>query len=300
MADLHAIEISREQLRLLLPHPEADANKYTRGKLHVVGGSSAYPGAACLAAYAAQRSGAGYVELHCAPESRLVAQSYRPSLVARSWDELTASAWPQCTGEKPSACVLGPGLESFDPKQLKLALRIIQVDRMPLLADGGAISALATGEGRLAAAARKNPMVVTPHGGEAARMAKAARFDSSAAEEAWPAERLALELARSYSCVIALKGPDTFISDGERIVAVRQGTAALAKAGTGDVLAGIIGALLAQGVDAMNAAVLGVNLHADAGCLAAEKLTDIAVTPEDVIEFIPAALKALPVSARRP
>lgn len=289
-------EVSHEELRALLPHPGVDANKYSRGKLFVVGGSAAYPGAACLASYAAQRAGAGYVEVLCAEESLSIVRAYRPSLVARSWRGLRVADWPQSTSLKPCACVVGPGLEPGDLRQTQLAIRIICADQMPLVVDGGAISALATGEGRAAVALRKHSLVVTPHGGEAARMAKAVRLDKAAAEEAWPPERLAMELARAYSCVVALKGPDTFISDGKHVVAVRRGTVALAKAGTGDVLAGLVGALLAQGLDAMNAAALGANLHADAGLLAAKQFTDIAVTPEDVIGSIPCAIKALSVS----
>lgn len=297
MTDLPGVEMRYADLASLLPYPKADANKYTRGKLYVVGGSSAYPGAVCLAAHAAQRAGAGYVEVHCAPESRSIVQAYRPSLVARSWDDLRISDWPLSASEKPCACVMGPGLEPFSSKQAKLSIQAIRADQMPLVMDGGAISALASGEGRAAAVGRKNPLIVTPHAGEAARMAKAVRLDASAREASWPPERMVEELARAYSCVVALKGPDTYVSDGKRVVVVSQGTAVLAKAGTGDVLAGIIGAFLAQGLDAMNAAVLGVSLHADAGNLAAAQLTDIAVTPEDVIDFLPSAIKALSISS---
>ena len=90
-----------------------------------------------------------------------------------------------------------------------------------------------------------------------------------------------------------VKGPDTFVSDGEGVVRVTEGTAALAKAGTGDVLAGMLGALLAQGLDPLDASVLAVTLHARAGRIAADRLTTISVTAEDVAAAIPLAIRSV-------
>ena len=85
----------------------------------------------------------------------------------------------------------------------------------------------------------------------------------------------------------------TYVSDGEQVVRMAEGTSALAKAGTGDVLAGMMGALLAQGLDPVDAGVLAATLHARAGRLAAERLTAICVCAEDVIEALPAAIVSL-------
>ena len=90
-----------------------------------------------------------------------------------------------------------------------------------------------------------------------------------------------------------VKGPDTFVSDGEDTVCVSEGTSALAKAGTGDVLAGALGALLAQGLDPFDAAVLAVTLHARAGRIAADRLGSISVIAEDVVEALPLAIRSL-------
>lgn len=289
--NVSAFEYSSERLASLLPWPVHDANKYSRGKLVLVAGSAAYPGAACLAAYAAQRMGAGYVEVICAPESTAEVLSFRPSLVVRSWDGWSGNGEITQREGRPRACVVGPGFNASGNVEARLALCVVDEVEAPVLVDGGALSALAT-EGGLAAARKRlrsgRALVVTPHGGEAARMARGSGVDADCV----PAV-LAQRLARAYCCIVALKGPDTFVSDGEQVVVVRSGTPALAKAGTGDVLAGMIGALLAQGVGSLDAAVLGATLHAEAGRVAADRVTSICVVPEDVIEGIPQAIRLM-------
>lgn len=277
-------------LRDLVPQLDSQANKYTRGKLAVVAGCARYPGAACLAAYAAQRSGAGYVQVFCSPQAVSVVQGYRPSLVVSSWEALGSSDLPMSKPGKPTACVIGPGFDGEDTACQELALKALRLAQSPALVDGGALSALATGEGRLIARDRAQaglPTVLTPHGGEAARLAKAARIQAESEPE------LAASLAMAYGANVVLKGPNTFVSDGERVVAVTCGTPALAKAGTGDVLAGMVGALMAQGVDAFDAAVLGAELHARAGLACESRMPALCVTPEDLIEAIPAAISSL-------
>ena len=281
---------SDEKLRSLVPQLDSRANKYTRGKLVVLAGCARYPGAACLAAYAAQRSGAGYVQVICDPQAVPVVQSYRPSLVVSSWEALAPSDLPVSKPGKPAACIIGPGFDGEDVACRELALKALRLTQAPALVDGGALSALATGEGRLIARNRAEaglPTVLTPHGGEAARLAKAARIEADSEPE------LAALLAKAYGAVVVLKGPDTYVADGEKLVAITCGTPALAKAGTGDVLAGMLVALMAQGVDSFDAAVLGAELHARAGLACESRMPALCVTPEDLIEAIPAAVGAL-------
>lgn len=127
--------------------------------------------------------------------------------------------------------------------------------------------------------------MLTPHAGEARRLCEGIGENPGSASD------IAEVLARAYHAIVALKGPDTLIVGNGRRYLMREGTPALAKAGTGDVLAGIVAALLAQGLDAFDAAALGTLLHARAGSCAAEKLTDVSVIPEDVIAFIPEAIR---------
>lgn len=321
-------------LAALLPFPADDANKYTRGKLVVVAGCAEYPGAACLAAAAGQRAGAGYVEVFCAPSTVPIVQAFRPSLVARSWTTFEQRALPASAPEKPVAYVVGPGFNSADEECRQLALFVLKHAQAPVLVDGGALGILASPEGLALAEQRFErglSTVITPHAGEAARLMEAAAHGTASeasshddphsiarkpgqaktgsaqatseketagksrnvACAATSEEETARALAFAYRAVVAAKGPNTFVSDGERIAAITNGTPALAKAGTGDVLAGMAGAFLAQGLSPFNATALACTLHAEAGKLAERTLTSISVTPEDVIEHIPTAIKQL-------
>lgn len=298
----------------LLPWPAADANKYSRGKAVLVAGSARFPGAACLAAAASQRTGAGYTEVVCAPEALAQVRASSPSLVAGAWDDLLAFAQadedelaapdpaaarcravhdalfaPAHPG-RPRAYLVGSGLDARDPASAALANAVLAHAPAPVVVDGGALDALAQPEGRLALRRRfldGLPTAITPHAGEAARLAAPLQLPTGD-----PAA-LAWLLSLAYGVTAMVKGPTTYISDGERTVRMDAGTPALAKAGTGDVLAGMAVALLAQGLSAMDACMLAAVLHARAGQAAAKRLTDICVMAEDVAAAIPDAVRML-------
>lgn len=304
-------EYSDDRLAALLPVPAADANKYSRGVLTLVAGAAPYPGAACLAAAAAQRAGAGYVQVITAPENVRTVQAFRPSLVARSWDGWMGEASPLRASApgKPCAYAVGSGFAPGDSLTAKLALFVLRQAEAPVLVDGGGLAAVATDEGRallLERAERGLATVLTPHGGEAARLAaplglaapdRGNRGDypelAECVSNPSAPKEYAVALSQAYGATVVLKGPDTYVAHGTRVAAMREGTPALAKAGTGDVLAGVVGALLAQGVEAFDAALLGAVLHARAAKAAETRLTSICVTPEDVVEAIPLAVKTL-------
>lgn len=283
---------TNRELAALLPHPVGDANKYTRGHLYLVAGSAAYPGAACLAASAAERAGAGYTEVFCAGKAMITVRGRRPSAVVRDWKTWRPAGLAALREGHPTACAIGSGFDVADKGATGLVMETVRAFAGPALVDGGALGLLAGDTGRRLAAERaeaSRALVLTPHGGEAARLAEGA----SLAVPDDPAEE-ALALAQTYRATVVLKGPDTFIATPEGTVEVMdRGTAALAKAGTGDVLAGIIGALLAQGLAAVDAAALGSALHAEAARAAARELTDICVIPEDVIAYLPQAVKRI-------
>lgn len=280
----------KDELVALLPYPAVNANKYSRGKLVLFAGSERYPGAAILAAEASQRTGAGYTEVITAPSVVSLVQMSRPSLVARSWEDVLDGNLAAMRPGRPVAYVVGPGLSDDKKSAASVSYFVLGKAKAPVLVDGGALSLVASKGGRALCKNRfveGHATIVTPHWGEAVQMAKV--FDLSTEEPA----HLAYSLSLAYGAITVLKGPQTFISDGEEIFAVSSGTPALAKAGTGDVLSGIIGALLAQGVRPLDASVLGVTLHAKAGCLAADALTTISVTAEDVIANIPLAIRVI-------
>lgn len=318
-------ELDASCVACFLPLEDPAANKYTRGKLTLVAGSRRYPGAALLAACAAQRMGAGYVEVVSDATVVEVVHASAPSLVARSYKDWRAGGIEVEASGKPQAVCVGPGFDADDPLMRDRVLDLLARAACPVLVDGGALDALACAAAPLVLRRRaeaERTCIMTPHAGEAARLARAAGLlgmlgvlEPSAAPGAPEAVAapgapltpgapedapalLAATLARAYSCTVVLKGPDTFVSDGSRTAAMREGTAALAKAGTGDVLAGMISSLLAQGIAPFEASCTGALLHARAGGAAEERFTSRGVRAEDVIEGIPAALRTLERAGR--
>lgn len=271
-----------------LPPLASDANKYTRGKLLVIAGSKRYPGSAVLAACASERMGSGYTEVVTAPSAMAPVLAASPSLVVRDrngWDASSLAV----RGHHPLAVILGSGFKG-SPKERALALDVLKKADCPVLIDGTALDFLA-GKKELRVlmrrAERSQPTVLTPHGGEAARLAEGLGLA--------PAEppALSMALARACCCTVALKGPVTYISQGSAAVPMDAGTPALAKAGSGDVLAGMVGSLLAQGMDPMDAAYAGAWIHGRAAALAAQQTAERSVVAMDIIQRIPAIIKGM-------
>ena len=278
------------ELADLLPFPDPLCHKYSRGKLTLLVGSATYPGAASLAALASQRAGAGYTAVYTEGSIVHQVQAYQPSLVVRSWSDWDTQYVAASEPDRPCAYLVGSGFDDLDTYTSQLTRRLLKSAYAPVLVDGGALNILSAKKIRDLTAQRYRrgqTTIVTPHMGEAARLAKIFNLKTTEPDE------MALQLAQAYGVICVLKSHDTFISDGQEILAMREGTAALAKAGTGDVLAGIIGGLLAQGMDAVDACVLGTTLHARAGVFASDDLTEICVCAEDIIRYLPHAIKSL-------
>lgn len=274
-------------LAAMLPHPKADAYKYSRGKLTLVVGSAAYPGAACLAAHASQVAGAGYTEVYVEDSIVSLVQQYRASFVVRPWSKWVAGDEKRTTTQHPRAFVVGCGFDVNDPYIAGVTRQILKFAKAPVLVDGGALRMLSARKIHDLCSKRyeeSHPTIITPHHGEAHSLARGFGVETD------DLEHLALNLSRAYGAICVLKGPDTYISNGDETYCMAEGTAVLSKAGTGDVLAGVIGALLAQGIGPLDSCMLGTTLHARAGNLAAADMGDIAVCAEDVIEYLTAAI----------
>ncbi|MDO5335052.1 MAG: NAD(P)H-hydrate dehydratase [Coriobacteriia bacterium] len=281
--------ITDKDLASWLPFPAYDSNKYSRGKVMVGAGSPSYPGAAVMCAKATQLSGAGYTEVFTAKRNVPLIQTARPSLVVRSFKQLNSCANPGrgCTG----AFVFGPGIEASDLTAKTVLLGLIKGCSCPLLIDGGGFDHLPKEEFHQAVVERGRAghvTVLTPHPGEAARLG--IPFGIEPHDDF---ERTALELSECYKAIVVLKGPDTTIASKGTFVTVEEGTSALAKAGTGDVLAGFIGGFLAQGVDPFYACLLGVVLHARAGIIAAQSMGPICVCADDLLDMFPTSVMDL-------
>lgn len=281
-----------------VPRRGRESTKFAAGSVLVCGGSSGLTGAPCMACEAAMRAGAGYV-------TALVPASLSQIVEGRLLEAMTlalpdAQGSLQPAGSEPAlercaragALVLGPGF-GREPGAVALARLLAVQARLPLLLDADGLNAHA---GELASLARRSAAtVLTPHGGELARLLEC---DSGAVA----ARRLhsARRAAREARAVVVLKGDDTIVAAPDGRVAVSRGGApALATAGTGDVLSGVIGAYLAKAMDPFHAACAGVFVHLSAGRLAARSVGAEGVIARDVIEALPRALPAPAATAER-
>jgi hydroxyethylthiazole kinase-like uncharacterized protein yjeF len=280
------------------PRRGADSTKFDSGHVLVAGGSRGLTGAVCLASMAAMRAGAGYVTA-CVPavlndifEIKLTEVMTAPLPDAGgAHTEPGADEVLERARQRGGAVVVGPGLGRI-AGALAFARRVSRHVVVPLVLDADGLNAHA---GRLEdLQQRLEPAVLTPHGGELARLLGA---DS----EAVRARRLehAREAARRSGAIVVLKGDDTLVAEPEGRVGVsRGGSPGLATAGTGDVLSGVLGALLARGMAPFHAACAAVFLHAEAGRRATAVLNGPdGVIASDVIDELPHTLDAAPPSA---
>ncbi|MFF9647923.1 NAD(P)H-hydrate dehydratase [Streptomyces sp. NPDC014622] len=264
--DLEALQYA--DLAALLPVPANESDKYRRGVVGIVAGSARYPGAAVLAVSGALRGGAGAVR-YVGPGGGAV--------IARHPETLVHAGPPSKAGQV-QAWVVGPGLG--DGAEAAGAVGDVLAADVPVLVDADGLRLL----DRDAVRARTAPTVLTPHAGEAAALLGVPREEVEAG-------RLAAvrELAERHRATVLLKGSTTLVADADRNVPVRvnpTGTSWLATAGSGDVLSGLTGSLLAAGLVPRDAASAGAYLHGLAARYAADGSP---VAAQDVAEAIPAA-----------
>jgi NAD(P)H-hydrate epimerase len=274
---------------LSLPQPGADSHKWSSGCL-VVGGSGGMVGAPMLASQAALRCGAGMVV--CAvPGVDAAATVSGQELVARALPATPLGAFAEAAADEVlkevdryRALVVGPGV-GRDQGAQAAARRIVAEANVALVVDADGLNAIAVDPAGLRGrhAAGLPTAVLTPHAGEYERLAgKPVGTDRVAS---------ARDLARELNAVVVLKGPGTVIAapDGDAVIDM-TGTAALATAGTGDVLSGVIAALLAQGVEPFAAAATGAYVHGRAAT-AADSSPDIVAS--DLVLALPRTLAGL-------
>jgi NAD(P)H-hydrate epimerase len=242
-----------------------------------------------MASEAAMRAGAGYVTAFVPESLNLVFEVRLLEVMTVPIPDSDGALTPDGIdvvlerAERADALVLGPGL-SRRPAAFELARSLAERAPLPVLLDADGLNAHA---GRLESLrGRPAATVLTPHAGELARLLEV-ESGAVAARRLEHARRAASE----SGAIIVLKGDDTIVASPDGPAAVnRGGASALATAGTGDVLSGIIGAYLAKGMDPFHAACAGVYIHAAAGRLAAARLGSEGVIARDVIEALPAAL----------
>ncbi|NUT42509.1 MAG: NAD(P)H-hydrate dehydratase [Thermoactinospora sp.] len=260
----------------LLPSAGAESDKYRRGVVGIAAGSQVYTGAAVLAVGGALRAGAGMV--------RYVGPSAPVAQVRNHWPEavITELDRPSLAGVgRVQAWVLGPGMGTDDWAH-ELAAQVLSSD-VPVLIDADALSLVARDHSLLR---RSAPVVLTPHAGELSRLLRVERERIEASRLEF-VRRAAAEL----NATVLLKGSTTVIAEADRPVRVNvTGSSWLATGGTGDVLSGVAGALLAGGLGGYDAASCAAYLHGLAGTLAADGAPLVSA---DVATAIPEAMRSL-------
>ncbi len=269
-----------------LPARPVDGHKGTFGRVLVVGGQEEMIGAPALAGRAALRMGAGLVQIAVPMSILSAAVSITPELIGlglaggRSEGKLLKAAMAA------DALVIGPGLGQ-SPAAKRRLMRLIRLDK-PMVIDADALNMLAAG--KRWPGSFKGRAVLTPHPGEMRRLGRLLGLDEVPKDEAGRIG-VAVKAAKTFGQVVVLKGHRTVVTDGARVYVNQTGNSALAKAGTGDVLSGIIGALLGQKMERFEAACLGVYLHGRAGEIAGEKWGLRSVLAGEVCDALPGAIE---------
>lgn len=277
--------IDREYVRSLMPRRDPAGHKGTFGKAYLLGGSVGYTGAPVLCAAAAERSGCGLVLLG-------VPESVWPAAAVKCWGamphplpERDGRLSPDAEEEirrRAAGCdavAMGCGMGRGEESDLLLR-RLLTVEK-PLVLDADGINAL---EGHIDTLSRRTcATVLTPHDGELARIGG----DMTA-----PREASAAAFAAAHGVYLVRKGHRTLVAAPDGRLAVNTtGNDGMAKGGSGDILTGLLTGLLAQGMEPFAACCAAVWLHGRAGDLAAEEKGRRGMTPPDIIEMLPYALK---------
>lgn len=275
------------------PRPPG-AHKGTFGRVLIVAGSRGMTGAAALAGLGALRGGAGLVTV-ASPASVIgIVAGMEPSYLTCPLPDdrdgrLSLESAPQLLEmlSTQTAGVIGPGLgRSYDLDELvSLIWRTVEV---PLVMDADGLNALAARKDSFQRVGRVAPRVLTPHPGEFSRLT-----GLSIATIADRRTEIAAEFAREHGIILVLKGEGTVVTDGTRVFVNATGNSGMATGGTGDVLSGLIAALIAQQLDPFDAARLGVTLHGLAGDLAAAELSQPALIASDLPRYLGAAWRKL-------
>ena len=277
--------LNHELVLSLLPDRNPWGHKGNFGKLLLLCGSRGYTGAAFFAAMGALRSGAGLVFLGV-PESIYGIEAVKlnePVIfpLPDAGGRLSADAVPEILTRLPQmdAVLVGPGLGQSEGT-LAVVRAVLEKAECPVVVDADGINVLSAHRDLLRG--RKSPTILTPHDGEFARLGGVIGEDRMAA---------AADLAEDLGCVVLLKGHETCVTDGVNGYINPTGNPGMAVGGSGDVLAGVITALLGAGLPPLEAAACGAWLHGAAGDRCAAELGQYGMLPTDMLSALPRLMK---------
>jgi len=277
--------LTAEEFDALRPRRDADAEKRSGGAPLIIAGSEQFPGAAVLCAWGAARLGAGYVTVAAPPAAAAALRAHLVEQVVVTYDDSDPAAAVKALLDLTNHCSaigIGPGL-GLSEAMGSIVRGVIAGTTLPVVADAGALFHLGKHLDEFARAR----LVLTPHAGEFARLSGRGTIA--------PGERLARLRAflHEHGIVTLLKGPTTLIADRDTVHINVTGTSALATAGTGDVLTGMIATLLAQGLTPIDAARVAAYWHGRAGQLAAAE-RPVGVIARDVADALGRAAQVEP------
>jgi ADP-dependent NAD(P)H-hydrate dehydratase len=271
-----------------LPRRPVDSNKGEFGKILVIAGSRGMSGAAVLCGSAALRGGAGLVRVAVPQELWPIIAAGNPCLMTAPMSQddhgrISAAATGDLVdlAQANDVVALGPGLGQSADLSTLVATLVQQISK-PLVLDADGLNTIAARAEVLGKHA--GPVIITPHPGEFGRLL---HMDTAAVQAR--RQELAAEFAARHGLIVVLKGHDTVVTDGRRVYRNNTGNPGMATAGAGDVLTGLIAALLGQGLDAFAAAQLGVHVHGRAGDLARDELGERGLIATDLLSYLPRA-----------
>ena len=276
------------------PSPPArpdDAHKGTFGTVIVVGGNATMIGAPAICAAAALRTGVGLVKLATMPDVLPFALTIEPGATGIRLDgnvDRQLAALDEADPERRAVLAIGPGL-GRDEAARDMVMALLRGKR-PAVLDADGLNLLAQQGGPRPTSGP--PLVMTPHPGEFKRLAQPLRISASPTDAAQRADAAA-QLARAHHAVVLLKGPGTIVTDGVQVYTNGTGNPALATAGSGDVLTGVIASLIAQGQSPFDAASLGAHLHGRAADQWAQCHGPAGLTALTLAQQLPDALQQM-------
>ena len=272
--------------RKMLPDRPEDSNKGTYGRLLVIAGSKGMAGAAYLNAHAAYMTGAGLVRIYTSSDNREILQTLLPEAIITTYEEYNKEALLSLLTWADSVCIgSGLGMSRLSEKLLKTVIEYVKV---PCLIDADGLNLLAENKNYLNQMAERR-FVITPH------MKEMSRLTGTPVEEL-KADRIQIlkDFISRYRITCVLKDSRTLIASEEKGIRMNlTGNSAMAKAGSGDVLAGVISGWMVQGKEAEDAAELGTYIHGLSGDLAKFEKGVYSVMARDLIEYISKALMKL-------
>ncbi|MEW6354989.1 MAG: NAD(P)H-hydrate dehydratase [Planctomycetota bacterium] len=272
---------------------EPDSHKGSYGTVQVIAGSRTMSGAAYLCCQGALRSGAGLVILGTPDRSARILAPQLPCCLVQPMPQTKAGALAEAaippalnTAKRADVAAIGPGI-SREEETKRMIVTLLQQLEIPIVLDADGLNNVAND--LYAIDGREKRIVVTPHPREMARLMGL----KSAADVQGNRVKTAMVFAERYDAVVVLKGHETIVTDGDRIFINPTGNPGMATGGSGDVLTGMIAALIAQGLDTFEASTLAVYAHGLAGDLAAKKFGQISMIATDIVDALPEAFQDL-------